>query len=135
MKFFQCLFILLGGNCLIQAASPPNDFPATAQVLESSLPLSIQGNLAGVTEERLPTGAPFQPHPETMRPASLVWYRWTPSVSGLVEVTVSTHPPFYYPSAFLFTGNDLIDFTLIGGDGNHWVKAGQPLLAGRWIIF
>ena len=104
-------------------------------MLESALPLTVPGNLAGVMEERLPTGAPFQPHPETMRPASLVWYRWTPSVSGLVEVTVSTHPPFYYPSAFLFSGNDLIDFTLIGGDGNHWVKAGQPYWLGVGSYF
>lgn len=126
MKFFHCLLLLLGGNCLIQAAPPPNDVAATAQVLESPLPLTVQGNLAGVTEERLPTGAPFQPHPETMRPASLVWYRWTAPVSGLVEVNVSTHPPFFgYSRVFLFAGNDLTDFTSFGGGGLHWVKAGQ----------
>ncbi|MDB6070230.1 MAG: hypothetical protein JWL81_1401 [Verrucomicrobiales bacterium] len=134
MRFFPWLgFLFLCGNFFVHAAAPPNDAPDKAGVLESPLPLTLTGNLSGVTEDRRPTGEPYITHPETMRPASVVWYRWTPSVSELVEVTVSsdTFPPaneipdYARANVWLFGGNDISTAPFVDGEGLRWVKAGQ----------
>lgn len=134
MKFLPWLGLLfLSGTSFVYAAPPLNDDPNSAEVLESVLPLTVSGNLAGVTEDRRPSGEPYITHPETLRPASVVWYRWTPSVSELVDVTVSSfpvppgnvNPDYVWPNVSLFAGNDIAMAPIIDGGGLIRVKAGQ----------
>jgi hypothetical protein len=97
------------GPAQAQAAPPPNDNFANAQVVGPGVPIAVSATTVESTAE------PGEPPHFSVNPAThTVWYSWTPAVSMKAVVDVcDKDPTIGFTTEAVYTGNALNALTLV----------------------
>lgn len=95
-----------------QAAPPPNDNFASAQVVGPALPVSVTGTNVDATVEAA------EPQHWGRPPRSTVWYRWTAPATQAVEINLAGSS--FDTILAVYTGSNLAGLTEVASDDDTY---------------